>query len=610
MELDRKTKLLVISLVFLVVMQAVWLIFLSNRDNFLQEKEVNNAIVHNTPSSSRDSYEEIPLTSNECQKDSERIYGGIIPHHLLVKDFITEFFQGLPGECYETVVIIGPNHFDAGNKNILFSAADWETPFGRASVDNKLVEAAKKYNFISEEEPFAREHSISSIVPFIKQRFPQAKIIPFIIKSGSSGEEAETLAKFLVANVNLEKTLVLASVDFSHYQTTLTADFHDLKSINAIESFDFKETIKSEVDSPLSLLVLESYLEKMGAKQAELVRSTNSGRLTKQEDAPTTSHNFFYFKKGSETKKSSSNFLFFGDLMIDRSVGDRLAGKKIGYLLDGLAGEEKRFFSGIDIIGANLEGAVTNNGEHYAPTYSYDFAFSPGRIAELKDYGFNYFTSANNHFSDQGQKGVSETRKNLDDLKIYHSGAPDAQIDEYSREDIEIAEDKVALIGLSMVYNDFDLGAAQKLVENAKLDSDLVIINIHWGTEYEHQFNKHQQLIGRALIDSGADVIIGHHPHVVQGMEIYKGKPIFYSLGNLVFDQYFSTDTQEGLGVGLDFSNNRTNIFLFPLQSAKSVPNLMTKDLKFKFLDKFISWSQLGTEAKEQIKNQRMEILR
>ena len=303
-------------------------------------------------------------------------------------------------------------------------------------------------------------------------------------------------------------------------------------------------------------------------------------------------------------------FLFVGDLMLDRHVGERLEGKNVGFLLDGLAGEDKQFFSGFDIIGANLEGAVTDNGVHYSPQNAYDFAFSPARIAELKDYGFNYFTLANNHFSDQGIKGVEETRKNLQALDFYYSGAPDAQVDEYSLRIVEISGQSVALLGLSMVYANFDLEKAKELVNSVASSTNLVIVNIHWGTEYEHYFNQYQQNIGQALIGAGADAIIGHHPHVVQGMEIYQGRPIFYSLGNFIFDQYFSKDTQEGLAIGLDFSQATTTVFLFPLISEKSAPRLMNQAEQASFFKNFVAWSDLAETEVSAVASGQLELAR
>ncbi|MFA5770939.1 MAG: AmmeMemoRadiSam system protein B [Patescibacteria group bacterium] len=592
-------KLALAVLTILIIAQVFWLFLLLFPNPNVQSDEVNDP----------EKIKNVLINKNE-KPDKNHVYGGVVPHHLMVQDFIDDFFGRLKEQKYKTIVIISPNHFSVGNKNILFSESNWETPSGKLMVDDRLASAAQKAGFISEEEPFAQEHGISGLTPFVKKYFPEAKFIPFIIKNNATPAEVSALTDFLVKNIDINNTLVLASVDFSHYQPTSVADFHDLKSVNSIQAFDDIGISRAEVDSPLSLLALSGYLKSIGAKDSSLLYSTNSGRLINKKDEPTTSHNFFYFKKGESMSETNINFLFFGDMMLDRNVGDKLKGKKIDYLLANLAGEENRFFSGVDIISANLEGAVTDKGVHYAPINSYDFAFSPERIAELKAYNFNYFTLANNHFSDQGQKGVAETRKNLSTLGFNYSGSTDALVDEYARKDIEISGKKIAMIGLSMVYNDFNLDKAKNLVIEAKADSDLVVVNIHWGIEYQNKFNKHQQIIGRALIDSGADVIIGHHPHVSQGMEIYQGKPIFYSLGNFIFDQYFSTETQESLAVGLDVSKATTTIFIFPLKSEKSAPRLMKERDKETFLNKFISWSEVNKDLETQIKNQRIDIVK
>jgi poly-gamma-glutamate synthesis protein (capsule biosynthesis protein) len=302
------------------------------------------------------------------------------------------------------------------------------------------------------------------------------------------------------------------------------------------------------------------------------------------------------------------SFLFFGDLMLDRHVGEKLQNRSLDYLLSGLASSTADILLGRDLVGVNLEGALTDGGQHYQPIMSYDFAFSPERVGELKRYGFNFFNIANNHITDQGAKGLGETRKNLSQLGFNYSGDADAKISSSSLTLIDIRGKKVALIGLSMVYNDFDLAAAEKFVKDAEEKADIVIINIHWGTEYEHQFNKHQQSVGRAFIDSGADVIIGHHPHVVQGMEIYQGKPIFYSLGNFIFDQYFSSDTQQGLAVGLNIEPDKIFVFLFPLQSKSSAPNLMAGENKINFLKKYADWSRADEGLRQNILEQKIEI--
>ncbi len=303
--------------------------------------------------------------------------------------------------------------------------------------------------------------------------------------------------------------------------------------------------------------------------------------------------------------EKSVSFLFFGDIMLDRNVGAKIAKNGLPSLLDKLAGQEKRFFIGSDIVSANLEGPVTNNGAHYPPLNSIDFAFSPTVVSELQKYNFNYFTIANNHLTDQGSKGVEETRTNLKTLGYNFSGCADAQIGECSGTVMDINGVKVAMLGFSMVYHNFDLVAAQKIISDYKNKSDLVIVNIHWGVEYVHKYNTTQSITAHALADSGADIIIGHHPHVVQGLEIYNNKPIFYSLGNFIFDQYFSADTQVGLSLGLsvDVETKKGSVYLFPMQSRFSEPTLMLESDKIKFLQSFLQWSKVEKDKESEILN-------
>ena len=142
-------------------------------------------------------------------------------------------------------------------------------------------------------------------------------------------------------------------------------------------------------------------------------------------------------------------------------------------------------------------------------------------------------------------------------------------------------------------------------------------MSVHWGQEYQIKSSVFQQKLARKIIDSGADLIIGHHPHVVQEIEIYNNKLIFYSLGNFVFDQYFSEQTQQGLAVALEIypvrnnDSNRVNpnknIYkLFPIQSKLSQPFLMEQNQAEKFLEKLSKRS--SKDLTEEIKKGVIEI--
>lgn len=306
-------------------------------------------------------------------------------------------------------------------------------------------------------------------------------------------------------------------------------------------------------------------------------------------------------KNQTTDKREILKMIFSGDIMLDRHVKEKIEQKGGGYLLEKLANQENNFLEDKDLVSANLEGAVTNNGQHYTPVMDYDFAFLPEAVALLKDYNFNFFNLANNHLFDQGERGAIETEKNLQNLGFNFSGCPDGTIGDCSSKVIEIKGKSLGMIGLSMVYKDFELTKAEKIINDLIDRCDIIIINIHWGQEYQHRFSQKQQQIAHRLIDSGADIIIGHHPHVVQGLEIYKNKLIFYSLGNFIFDQYFSQETQQGLAVEVDLEKDQKIFYLFPLQSKLSQIELITGQEREKFLENFASWSSVDDNDKKEI---------
>jgi len=294
------------------------------------------------------------------------------------------------------------------------------------------------------------------------------------------------------------------------------------------------------------------------------------------------------------------NMLFVGDIMLDRHVGEKINANGMDYIFGALA--KKDFFTGYDLISCNLEGAVADNGAHYEPTMSYDFSFSPALIAELNDYGFNFLSLANNHFTDQGERGIIETRKNLDALGVNYTGCRDGLVDDCSFKTVNINGKKMAMVGLSAVYSSLNQEEISEILSGLKDNSDFIIVNVHWGNEYEHNYNLIQQELAHLFIESGADLVIGHHPHVIQGLEVYQDKLIFYSLGNFVFDQYFSVDTQQGLAVGVELSGDKQTYFLLPVESNLSQVNLMDNEKKNELLEKIVNWSDVSQQTAEQIK--------
>lgn len=219
-----------------------------------------------------------------------------------------------------------------------------------------------------------------------------------------------------------------------------------------------------------------------------------------------------------------------------------------------------------DIVFGNLETSLTEGRE--INDFEMIFRSDPSTATALHDAGFSVASLANNHTPNFGAKGLGDTLHYLDAASIAHVGA--GMNAEEARRPAYISVKGVLFAFLA--YNDSDVvppsyeaderhaGTAfmrsevmAEAVREAKQRADVVVVSMHAGNEYEATPNESQVRFAHTAIDAGADVVIGHHPHVVQTMERYKNKYIFYSLGNFVFDQYDPPETKEGLAIKLLF---------------------------------------------------------
>lgn len=249
-------------------------------------------------------------------------------------------------------------------------------------------------------------------------------------------------------------------------------------------------------------------------------------------------------------QKSYAQILFTGDLMFDRGIR-YYAQKNSGndFIFDKIA----PVLSKNDLVVANLEGPITNNKSISAGTApgtadNYFFTFDPSVAKTLFDENIKLVSLGNNHILNFGREGLAETKNYLDQAKVGYFGAPD-----YPKSaSKEINGIKITFIN----YNEFadlpqDINQKSTIeeIQKAKNYSDVIIVYCHWGIEYLDSAIDEQKSLAHQLVDAGADLVIGSHPHVIEPMEIYNGKRIYYSLGNFIFDQYFSEDVRNGLGV-------------------------------------------------------------
>jgi len=517
--------------------------------------------------------------------DIGEVKGGIIPHHLTAGYIPATFFNYLSKQEPSVIVILGPNHFGRGGANAISTLRDWQTPYGITETDKKIVGRLAEKGIIKiDEGSLKEEHSLYSVIPFIKKSLPGTKVVPIMLAYKTDTEKLDRIIAELLPLLPSDAVIV-GSIDFSHYQALPVANFHDEMSRLVIKNFDFERIDKLEIDSTPSLYVVLKLMQNFGAQKVGYELSDNSANILRDPTIKeTTSYYSPYFTKGETNAQKSASILHFGDLMLDRNVQKQISEHNSDYILEKLAGQENRFFMGVDEIGANLEGPFAN--VRRPTSKSIAFRFDPMLIKMLTKYNFSLFTSANNHTFDMGKDGFEESKNNLNKAGVSFYGSQ-YNINEESLIVKKVGDYDIGFLGLNDTNSPVNLEKVKKLIHEARLNADFVVVNIHWGEEYKEISNSHQRKLAREMIDAGADVIIGHHPHVVQEMEIYKQRPIFYSLGNFVFDQYFSIPTQQGLALGLVFYDNKISINIFPLQSNSSQVNQMDYATGIKYLDKW-----------------------
>lgn len=295
---------------------------------------------------------------------------------------------------------------------------------------------------------------------------------------------------------------------------------------------------------------------------------------------------------------ASKSIFFVGDIMLDRGVEMRM--KKHGFVYP--FEKISSFLNDGDIVFGNLEGPIVKNPTHF-PDASLKFAFSLDAIQGLSYAGFNVLSLANNHTSNMGTEGLIQTRKFLEEAGIKAVGDPVLCEKSFLTEDQDII---FLAFNKTFSFNCSDKEIASVVEETSRAYPEKpLIISFHWGEEYQNTSSSAQKKLAHLVIDAGADLIIGHHPHIVQEIEEYGGKMIFYSLGNFIFDQDFSAETRQGLVVKLKIESNTLVYELFPVQINSSQPLLMGNEESGEFLRSLAERSDYRLEIG--IKNGRIE---
>jgi len=227
----------------------------------------------------------------------EGIKGGITPHHLLADGMMGSFYKTLRDSTsgIERVIVIGPDHFQSAGEPVKSFNLAWETPLGVLEPDiDKIEELSELLDFmeIGTEDVFTNEHTITAQVPYIKYAFPKAKIVPIIIDYKLESHELNQLIE-QVENIIDKNTIILCSMDFSHYLIQSISDEKDIESLNAIRNFDYNTIAgfkDDNLDSPNSAILFLKLMESLEAKNVHVLESSSATKIMKKDTTDNTTY--------------------------------------------------------------------------------------------------------------------------------------------------------------------------------------------------------------------------------------------------------------------------------------------------------------------------------
>jgi AmmeMemoRadiSam system protein B len=234
---------------------------------------------------------------------SRRIFGGIVPHHLLAQSFIAEMFSLLASQENppRTVVVVSPNHAEKGSEFVQTSTLVWETSEGPVPVDREKVgELSGRLGIPVRNDNFREEHGIYNILPYLRHFLPEAKVVAITVRFAAPEDQRNELASVLGEWMNQEDTVVVASIDFSHYLPAAEAMQKDQETLRSLRSFDYPAIAQyrsDHLDSPGGLAILLKAMEAVGATDIAELGYDNSGEALGQRFVPTTSHFLIAFTK-------------------------------------------------------------------------------------------------------------------------------------------------------------------------------------------------------------------------------------------------------------------------------------------------------------------------
>ncbi len=269
-----------------------------------------------------------------------------------------------------------------------------------------------------------------------------------------------------------------------------------------------------------------------------------------------------------------------------------------------------------DVSIGNLECAVGQDKHKAVPDKQYTFIASPRALAGAREAGMDVLTLANNHILDFGTGALQETLAWLDNYKFHYTGAGNNAGEAFKPVIIKKDGINVGILAFTYVFpqgwwvagekrpgvaSGYDYALVKETVRKVSSQTDFTVISLHWGEELAEKPSEKQVKLAHDLVNWGADLIYGHHPHVLQGLELYEGKIIAYSVGNFIFTLSRDLQGRQSVILQVDLNNGGiTGARVIPTWIEYGQTNIATEKKASAVIKRLQSLSQsFGTEIND-----------
>lgn len=297
--------------------------------------------------------------------------------------------------------------------------------------------------------------------------------------------------------------------------------------------------------------------------------------------------------KTEKQYQNSVSLLAVGDVMLDRGTEKIVRKTYPFYPFEKMSPLIKKY----NIAFCNLESIISDKGHPIKKPIT--FEADPRMLDILLKSGFNLINLANNHALDYGRRALLDCIRRLRKKGFKTLGAGNTLHEAYKPLILKVNSIKIAFLSYCTIPTGvpirknlpqtavFNKDTAKYYLKKLKDSVNFIVVSMHWGTEYTHRPNPRQRRIAHFLIDNGADIVIGHHPHVVQEIEYYHSGLIIYSLGNFIFDQR-GKERNEGIIFTCKLTKNGIKDVVFiPYKIKRAQPEFLTHEEKVDFIRRY-----------------------